>query len=123
MKKINFLYDTEDFLAENGYTFKDVLWFGSDKVWFTVDEFLELAGCFIDPREDGMTKVPDDLILVGKNFWGEYTCGNMQTVVEASWRLYKIPTKPKKKITPFKLFRTQGRDPFLVDQLNKTPKK
>lgn len=66
----NLLQETLEVLRENGKTAADVKWCGSEKTWFTWDEFASVANVEYDSGY-GSQKVAKDLVIVGSNWWLE----------------------------------------------------
>lgn len=66
----NLLKETKDVLKENGKTIKDIIAVQGMNFGIPVDLFLKLADTLYDSGY-GSTKVADDLIVIGKDFWLE----------------------------------------------------
>lgn len=90
----NLLIETLEILRTAGKSSTDVEWVGNSKVWFTWQEFEELADTEYD-KGFGAQEVAQDVLVVGKDWWlerGEYD--------GAEWWEYKtLPLKPSKQIT------------------------
>lgn len=96
---INLLEETIQCLNENGKSENDVLWigFGYDKdenplYKTTWEDFSENANFDYDNGYGG-AKIPDDLIIVGKDFWLE-----RHEYDGAEWWEFKtMPKEPKEQ--------------------------
>ena len=98
--KIHFLEETINFLNQNGKTEEDVLWVGRGFSRFiytdipeeyktTWEDFKSKADFWYD-RGYGQLYIPDDLIIVGKDFWlerAEYDGSEW-------WEFKTMPTEP-----------------------------
>jgi len=84
----NLLEDTREVLEENGKTIFDILWFGNDKFVFDCD----IQALFNIEYDSGFggAEIPEDLIVVGADFWIE-----RHEYDGSEWWEYKtMPTKP-----------------------------
>ena len=104
--KIHFLEETINFLNQNGKTEEDVLWVGRgfsigrgfsrfiytdipEEYKTTWEDFKSKADFWYD-RGYGQLYIPDDLIIVGKDFWlerAEYDGSEW-------WEFKTMPTEP-----------------------------
>lgn len=100
---INLLQETIQFLKDNGKSENDVLWvavendgFGNYLYKSTWEDFAESANFEYDNGFGG-ARIPEDLIVVGKDFWLER---NEYDGVEW-WEFKTMPKEPKeyRKIT------------------------
>jgi len=95
---MNLLRETIDIIEENGKTYKDVRWVGSNDFCFTWDEFAAVASVEYDEGY-GAPNVAEDLVIVGDDWWlerGEYD--------GSEWWEYKTtPRRPSRRMSPSSL--------------------
>lgn len=86
----NLLEETKQVLEENGKTFEDVKWIGSNDFYIDIDDFLVVADTEYDNGYGGQ-EVARDLLIVGDDWWLE-----RHEYDGSEWWEYKtIPQKPK----------------------------
>lgn len=98
MSNINLLDETVRVLELNELSPSDVEYVYCYKGWFTWNEFAELANVYYDNGYGG-ANVPEDLRIVGKDWWlerGEYDGSEW-------WNHKSMPVKPDKQIHPTKI--------------------
>ena len=92
---VNLLQETESLLSDHGHSSKDVQWVGNGQIWFTWDEFMEIADTNYDNGFGGQ-QVAQDLIVVGKYWWLE-----RHEYDGSEWWAYQTyPTKPDQRRVP-----------------------
>lgn len=106
MKDLNYLTgDTDNFLEHTttaletcGKKWDDVLWCGSEDIWFTAEHFKVIANLDYDSGFGGQ-EVATDLMIVGSNWWLE-----RHEYDGSEWWEYKeYPRRPDKNINVTKL--------------------
>lgn len=98
--KVNFLKETIVCLNRHGRTEKDVLWVGRGfareyfiepelRYWTTWEDFSSKADFDYD-NSFGLEEIPDDIVIVGEDFWLE-----RQTYDGSEWWEFKtLPARP-----------------------------
>lgn len=92
----NLLTETTQIIESSGESINDVQWVGDKYIYFTWDEFVELAKDFNYDSGFGGNVVIGDLMVVGTDWWlsrGEYDGSEW-------WELHKKSAKPKQHIKP-----------------------
>jgi hypothetical protein len=88
---INFLEETKKELERNGKNIFDVLWLGTKE--FAISNDIQQLFSFDYDNGYGGTQIPDELIVVGVDWWmerQEYDGGEW-------WEFKQMPTKPAKE--------------------------
>jgi len=88
---MNLLTETNEILKSNGKNIFDVLWYGTAEFIISND----IQQLFLIEYDNGFggTKIPDQLIVVGHDWWlerNEYDGGEW-------WEFKSIPVKPTKE--------------------------
>lgn len=90
----NLLEETKQVLEENGKTFEDVRWIGSNDFSIDIDDFLVVADTEYDNGYGGQ-EVAIDLLVVGDDWWLE----RHQYDGSEWWEYKTTPQKPKTHLT------------------------
>jgi len=89
----NLLQETIGILTEHGKVESDIKWVGTRNVWSTWENFKNIADLEYDSGF-GSSKVADNLLIVGKNWWltrEEYDGSEW-------WEFHTMPICPLEKI-------------------------
>ena len=86
---INFLEETKAELASNGKNIFDVLWYGTRE--FVVSNDIQQLFSFDYDDGFGGTEIPDELIIVGKDWWME----RHEYDGSEWWEFKEMPVKPE----------------------------
>jgi hypothetical protein len=89
------LEETIEAIRNGGYTEADVLWCGTDALWFSWEDFKRLADKVYDAGF-GAQEVAQNLLVVGKGWWLE----RHEYDGSEWWEFKKVPIKPKRNIVP-----------------------
>lgn len=94
--RTNLLKETINELKSNGKTPEDVEWVGDNGIYFTWDEFSEIAEKTNYDAGYGGNKIIGGLVVVGEDWWltrGEYDGSEW-------WDFHRKPDRPKHHIKP-----------------------
>jgi len=111
---MNLLKETLDVMKTNHYFEEDVVWCGNKDIWFTWEEFRELADTEYD-NSYGAAEVAVDLVVVLVD--GSYLSRTEYDGSEA-WVHHKAPQKPDKHVKPKRLTQKNGLWPWIYDFLD-----
>ena len=92
------LYDvTLQILKNNQKCFNDIIWIGCEKFRISCDDFIILSKKIDSKTKNVLSKIPFDLVVVGKDFWLEreiYFDELYLDELSDVWRYKEIPKKP-----------------------------
>ena len=95
----NLLSETLMFMAEHGKTPDDVRWVGDTTIWFSWDEFANVANVEYDAGFGGQ-EVASDLLVVGDDWWME----RHEYDGTEWWEFKTLPTLPSQHVVPRTVF-------------------
>lgn len=90
---MNLLKETKEILEDNGKTIEDIEWIGTGKHYIDKTKALELFNKEYD-NGYGAQEVPENLLVVGKNWWLE----RHEYDGSEWWELKKMPQKPDNEL-------------------------
>lgn len=106
---MNLLKETINMLLDHEKTTDDVVWCGSNKQWFTWQEFEALANVKYNNSYGG-AEVSESLKIVGEDFWLErYEYDGAEW-----WEFKEFPKKPMNHIVPPSVLQENYDDPLEV---------
>ncbi len=90
---MNLLKETKEILKQNNKKIEDIRWIGNNIYFVDIEKFIEIAN--VNYNDDfGSSKVAEDLLIVGDNWWLE-----RHEYDGSEWWEYKtIPIMPKEKL-------------------------
>lgn len=82
-------------LSKNKHSIDDIVWIGNNELCFEKNQFISLAKKITDKGMVALDFLPNQLMLVGKDFWLEKKQDeNIYDFSEDCWIYKQMPTKP-----------------------------